>query len=280
MNPHSAHTTSPVALLKNLWLQRSLIATLTRREVEGRYKGSIFGSLWSLLTPLMILGVFTFVFGDIFQAKWNSKGNAAQEQGRLDFAAALFIGLLLYNFFAECLSKAPTLITQNPNYVKKIVFPLEVLPITTTLAALFHLCIAYLLVLLLIAFSGWQLTWSAAYAPIIIAPLIIIVLGLSWGLAAIGVYLRDVGQIISPLLTAIMFLSPIFYPLSSVSEKFLPLYLINPLTFTVEQTRNALLHGASPNWYGWLIYSIIALSMAYVGYFLFQKTRHGFSDVI
>ena len=161
--------------------------------------------------------VFTFVFGEIFQAKWAN----SQSASHFDFAAALFSGLLVYNFFAECMSRAPSVITTNPNYVKKIIFPLENLSVVVVLAALFHLVIAFAVVLLLIAISSWKLTWTVLLTPAILSPLVFFTLGMNWLISALGVYLRDIGQIVSPVLTALMFLSPIFYPLSSVSSKFL-----------------------------------------------------------
>ncbi|MDT4864552.1 ABC-2 type transporter [compost metagenome] len=227
-----------------------------------------------------MLGVFTFVFGQIFQAKWGGASSSTSATSNLDFAAALFVGLLLYNFLAECLSKAPYLVTNQPNYVKKIVFPLELLAVVTLLAALFHFLIAYAIVLVLVALSGWQLTAMALYTPVVILPFFLMILGITWGLSALGVYLRDIGQIISPALTALMFLSPIFYPLSSVSPNFLQLYQLNPLTFVVEQSRQVLLFGRAPDWSAWLPYTLISLLIAYAGYIFFQKNRQGFSDVI
>lgn len=276
MNPHALHPASPKALLHTLWRQKDLIIALTKREIEGRYKGSLFGIFWSVLTPLMMVAVFTFVFGEIFQSKWAG----ARSANHLDFAAALFAGLLVYNLFAECIAKAPTLITSNANYVKKIVFPLEVLSIVAVLAALFHFLVAYAVVIILVLFSGWNLTATVFLTPVIILPFLMLVMGMTWLLSALGVYLRDIGQIISPLLTAMMFLSPVFYPLSSVNEKLHWIYHLNPITFVVEDMRGALLHDQSPNWQQWLIYSLICAIVMAVGFLFFQRTRKGFSDVI
>lgn len=276
MNPHALHPASPKALLLTLWRQKSLIFALTKREIEGRYKGSLFGIFWSVLTPLMMVSVFTFVFGEIFQSKWAG----AKSANHLDFAAALFAGLLVYNLFAECIAKAPSLITSNPNYVKKIVFPLEVLSIVAVLAALFHFLVAYAVVIVLVLFSGWELTATVFLTPVIILPFLMLVMGLTWLLSALGVYLRDIGQIISPLLTAMMFLSPVFYPLSSVNPKLQWIYHLNPITFVVEDLRAALLHNLAPNWTEWLIYSVVCAIIMAIGFLFFQRTRKGFSDVI
>lgn len=280
MIPKGTISINPVDLARQLWDNRSLIATLTRREIEGRYKGSLFGIFWSLLNPLMMLTVFTFVFGQIFKAKWGGSAGGTEATGHLDFAAALFSGLLLYNFMAECISKAPHLVTSQPNYVKKIIFPLELLAIVTILAALFHFLIAYAVVLLLVLFSGWHLTINAFLLPVVIAPFFLLTLGVTWGLSALGVYLRDIGQLISPALTALMFLSPIFYPLKSVDPKFLPLYRLNPLTTVVEESRQVLLYGQPPDWSLWIPYCAIGLLTAYAGFVFFQKNRQGFADVI
>lgn len=276
MNPHLQPSVSPLGLARSIWSNRALIASLTKREISGRYKGSIFGVFWSLLSPLLMLTVFTFVFGEIFQARWAG----AQVAGRLDFAAALFAGLLIYNFFSECLAKAPQLILSNPNYVKKVIFPLEVLAIVAVNAALFHLAVACLVLTVLVFFSGWTLGAGILCVPLILIPLVLLVLGLTWFVSALGVYLRDVSQIIAPALTAMLFLSPVFYPLSSVPAKMEWLFMANPVTFIIEQVRAVMLHQQSPNLAGLTLYGLIGLASAWLGFMFFQKTRRGFSDVL
>lgn len=276
MNPHAPQSASPIALIKSLWTHRALIAALTRREVEGRYRGSVFGLFWSFLNPILALTVFTFVFGEIFQARWAG----ATTTGGVDFAAALFSGLLIYNFFSECLGKAPTLVLLNANYVKKVVFPLEVLGIVNVLSALFHLLAAYLILIGLILLSTWTLSWHAALVPLVMLPFVLMVTGLCWGLSALGVYLRDIGQIIAPVLTAMLFLSPVFYPLSSVAPHLQKIYALNPVTTVIEQVRGLLLYHTLPDWRSWLLYAAVALITAILGYAFFQKSRSGFADVI
>lgn len=278
MNSNEGHSLSLVRLARRLWNNRSLILTLTRREVVGRYKGSLFGILWSFINPLVMLSVFTFVFGEIFQAKWAGDGSA--RAGHLEFAVALFAGLLLYNLFAECVGKAPYLITNQPNYVKKIVFPLDTLPVVALMAALFHFAVAYAIILVLAALSQWQFHWTVLYTPLIMMPFVVLVLGITWGLAALGVYLRDVGQLVPPALTAVLFLSPVFYPLSAVSPKLQAIYKLNPLTIVIEQVRGSLLFGRSPDWGLFWPYTLVCLLIGWVGYCVFQKTRQGFADVI
>jgi lipopolysaccharide transport system permease protein len=263
-------------MLRSAWRNRALILALSKRDIRGRYRGSVIGIFWSLLNPLLMLAVFTFVFGEIFQARWAG----SQQTGGLDYAAALFSGLLIFNLFSECIGKAPGLIFGNANYVKKVVFPLEVLAIVTLITATFHLLIAYGILLVLILLSGWVLSWTALLLPLIFAPFMLMVLGFTWGLAALGVYLRDISQLVGPGLTATMFLTPIFYPLSSVSSKLLPIFMVNPLTFIIEQVRAVLLHQSMPDWRGLLIYSLISCVILMVGFALFQKMRKGFADVL
>ncbi len=278
MNSADRHSASLGRLALRLWANRSLIGTLTRREVAGRYKGSLFGILWSFINPLLMLSVFTFVFGEIFQAKWGN--DSATRTGHLEFAVALFAGLLQYNLFAECVGKAPHLVTGNPNYVKKIVFPLDVLPVVALLAALFHFVVAYLIILVLTALSTWEFHWTVLYTPLIMAPFVALVLGVTWGVAALGVYLRDIGQLVPPVLTAFLFLSPVFYPLSAVSPRLQEIYRFNPLTIVIEQVRGALLFGRAPDWGQFMPYLVFCLVVGWLGFALFQKTRQGFADVI
>ncbi|WP_235906841.1 ABC transporter permease [Pseudomonas saliphila] len=253
-----------------------MILALTKRDIAGRYRGSFFGVFWSFLTPILMLSVFTFVFGEIFQSRWG-EGDLT---GPLDFAVALFAGLLVFNFFSECISKAPGLVIANANYVKKVVFPLEILTITTLLAALFHLLAGYVILLILMVLSNWELTLHMLYIPIVLLPFVILVLGLTWGLSALGVYLRDISQLIGPVLTAMMFLSPIFYSVSSVDAKFQWIYALNPLTLVIEQARAVMLMHQTPDWSALGLYMLLSLAVAYAGFIGFQTTRKGFADVI
>ena len=276
MNPHAPHPTSPLALLRTLWTHRTLLRSLVVRDIVGRYKGSVFGVLWSFLTPLLMVLVFTFVFGEIFQARWAGSPNS----GGMDFASALFTGLLAYQFLSECLSRAPHLVVANANYVKKVVFPLEILPVVSVIAAVFHLLVAYAILIGLILASHWTLGPSALLAPLVLLPYIALTLGLTWAISAIGVYLRDIGQIIQPALTALLFLSPVFYPLSSVPTALQPVYLANPVTYVSETLRGVLLHQTLPDPLAWLVFTGISLLVAWLGLSLFQATRKGFADVI
>lgn len=275
-NPHAAQPTSLIALAKSLWRNRQLITQMTKREVVGRYKGSVMGLTWSFFNPVFMLVVYTFVFSVVFKARWGVGG----EDSKTLFAVVLFVGMIVHGLFAEVLNRAPGLILSNVNYVKKVVFPLEILPVISMAAALFHSLIS--LVVLLIAFIVFNgfLHWTVIFIPLVLLPFIIFTLGLAWMFASVGVFLRDVGQVIGMATTVIMFLAPVFYPVSAVPERFRPWLLINPLTFIIEQAREVLIWGHLPNWIGLIFYSVIAIAVAWAGFALFQKTRKGFADVL
>jgi lipopolysaccharide transport system permease protein len=277
INPHATQPTSLLALGKSLWRNRQLIVQMTKREVVGRYKGSAMGLAWSFFNPVFMLVVYTFVFSEIFKSRW---GGAGGDDSKTQFAILLFVGMIVLSLFSEVLNRAPSLILNNVNYVKKVVFPLEILPVVAMGAALFHSFIS--LVVLLVAFTlfNGHLQITAIFIPLVLLPLILVTLGIAWLLAAIGVFLRDVGQTIGVITTMLMFLSPVFYPITAVPEKFRSLIMANPLTFIIEQAREVLVFGHMPDWTGMWIYTLAATAVAWTGYALFQKTRKGFADVL
>jgi lipopolysaccharide transport system permease protein len=276
INPHAAQPTSLAALLRSLWRNRQLIVQMTRREVVGRYKGSVMGLAWSFFNPVLLLAVYTFVFSVVFQSRWGVDG----EQTRTQFAVVLFAGLIVHGLLAEVLNRAPGLILSNVNYVKKVVFPLEILPVVSLGAALFHSLISLgVLLLAFFAFNGY-VHWTAFLAPIVLLPLAILSLGIAWMLASLGVFLRDVGQVIGLVTTVMMFLAPVFYPVTALPEEFRPWLMANPLTFIIEQARAVLVWGHMPDWVGLGIYTLVAVAVAWLGYAWFQRTRRGFADVL
>lgn len=276
MNPHSRAPISPWALVSNLWQHRRLIMQMTRREVIGRYKGSMMGLLWSFLNPLFMLAVYTFVFSVVFKARWTTSA----DEGKGDFAVLLFAGMIVHGLFAEVLNRAPGLILANVNYVKKVVFPLEILPVISMCAALFHTGVSLLVLLGAIIVVDGNLHSTMLLVPLVVLPYIIFVQGLAWMLASLGVYLRDVGQTIGIITMVMLFLSPVFFPVSSLPEEMRPLMNANPLTFIIEQVREVLIWGHAPDWAGLGLYSLMALAVAWVGYAWFQRTRKGFADVL
>ena len=276
-NPHAAPSTSIMVLSKGLWRSRQLILQMTKREVIGRYKGSIMGLAWSLFNPVFMLVVYTFVFSEIFKLRWGGVGG---DESKTQFAVLLFVGMIVFNLFSDVLNRAPVLILSNVNYVKKVVFPLEILPVITMGAALFHSLISLgVLLAAFIVFNG-HLHWTVIFAPLVFLPLVLLALGLSWMLASLGVFIRDVGQTIGIVMSVLMFLSPVFYPVSAVPERFRPFIMANPLTFIIEQAREVLIWGRIPDWMGLGSYTAAAIAVAWAGYAWFQKTRKGFADVL
>ena len=262
-------------LFQSILRNRALIIESTKREISSRYKGSAIGILWSLITPIFLLIIYTFVFSTIFKARWGG-GTGSQEE----FALLLFAGLIIFNLFAECISRAPSLITANVNYVKKVIFPLEILPIVLLFSALYHALISLAVWMIAYCIFFGVPHYSILFAPLILLPFSLFIMGLSWWLASIGVFLRDVSQVIPPLITAMMFLSPLFYPLSALPSNYQPLLYLNPLTITIEELRNLLYWGKGPDYIMLLGYSFLSLIVAYIGFVWFQKTRKGFADVL
>jgi lipopolysaccharide transport system permease protein len=253
-----------------------LILQLTRRDIAQRYRGTALGWLWTLLTPLFMLAIYTFIFSVVFQARWPQ----AESLPRGQFALLLFAGLLIHGLTAECLGKAPHLILANTNYVKKVVFPLPALGLVTLLAALFHFSLSVLVLLAFQLFLLGHIPLTALWLPVIVAPFALGLLGVIWLLAALGVYLRDIGQVIGLALMALLFLSPIFYPAEALPEAFRPFLYANPLTLIIEQSRAVLLWGQMPDFSALLFYTIGAALVCLLGHRFFAFTRPGFADVV
>jgi lipopolysaccharide transport system permease protein len=269
------YSASPAAIVRSLIQNRGLILALTKREVLGRYRGSIMGILWSFFNPIFMLTIYTFVFSTVFKARW-----AGGSDSKTEFALLLFSGMLVFSLFSECVTRAPTLILANPNYVKKIVFPLEILPIVNLGAALFHLCVSLMVWLLFyIVAYGWPKP-EILLLPVALFPFVLFVLGVSWFLAALGVYLRDISQFVGVAVTALMFLTPIFYPISALPEAYRRIVSLNPITVAVDQARSLMFWGHGIEWGWWSVYLVISLMVGCLGFAWFQNTRRGFADVI
>nr|QED89914.1 O-antigen export-TMD component [Klebsiella pneumoniae] len=235
------------------------------------------GLFWSFINPIFMLAVYTIVFSVVFKAKW---GAGAVNEPKTQFAVILFVGMITHGFFAETLMRAPGLIIQHANYVKKVVFPLEILPVVTLLSVLFHSFISFCVLLIaFITFNGF-LHWTVIFAPFVFLPLVILTLGLAWLLSSLGVYIRDIGQSIGIIMTVVMFLSPVFYPLSALPKAFQHIVLLNPLTFIIEQARTVIIWGGVPDFVGLAVYTLVSVIIMLLSYIWFQKTRKGFADVI
>ena len=261
---------------RQVWLQRQLFLKLLRRDFAERYRGSFLGATWSLLLPLLSLLVFTFFFGVIFKMRWTGWGNGSLS----DLALILFVGMALYNFLAECLGRAPSLILAHQNYVKNVIFPLEMLPAVMVTSALLTLGVTLSVILLLQLTMGTGLTWTVLLLPVMVLPLILFVLGLSWFLSSLGVFIRDIQQLTVPLVQLMMFMSPVFYPVSVLPESVRPWLLFNPLALVIEQTRGIVLFGYSPAWIPYLLCLGASLLVALLGAYWFARTRKGFADVL
>jgi lipopolysaccharide transport system permease protein len=276
MNPHKAHKSNPLEIYSSFIRNQKLIFQMAKREVLGRYRGSIMGMAWSFFNPLLMLAVYTFFFSFVFKSRWG----VAQDAGHADFAIVLFVGLIIHGLFSECINRAPLLINNNVSYVKKVVFPLEIFPWIAMGSALFHASISvFVLLVLQLVFTG-SLHWTVILFPLVVTPFIFLTLGIAWFLAATGVFVRDIGQTTGMITSVLLFVSPVFYPTSSLPSTMHSLVMLNPLTLIIEESRKVLLFGEVPSWIGLGIYSLVAMVAAWAGFWWFQKTRKGFADVL
>jgi lipopolysaccharide transport system permease protein len=268
-------STSPREMLGSAWRNRDLIIQMAKREVVGRYRGSVLGIVWSFFNPILMLAVYTFVFSVVFKARWHSTSDS-----KTDFAIVLFAGMIVFGIFSECMTRAPNLVLANPNYVKKVVFPLEILPWVTLGAALFHATVSLGVLLVFVLIVNHVLAWSVILMPIVLLPLLLMALGLGWFLGSLGVYLRDVGQSVGIFTTVLMFLSPVFYPVANLPEVYQRLVMLNPLAIILEQSRGVLLWSKMPDLTVFALLLIVSAIFAWLGFAWFQMTRKGFADVL
>lgn len=258
-----------------LYKYRSLTIELTVRDILGRYRGASFGLLWSLISPFLMLCVYSFAFGVILKSKWPQVNG-----GDHHFAIILFIGLIVHGLFSECLSRSPTAITGNPSFVKKVVFPLEILPWQIVLTALFQAFMNLLVFIMLRLLLEGSMSWTIIFMPVVFLPLICISLGVCWVFAALGVFLRDINQVTGVLATAMLFVSSAMIPVQTLPPRVRVLFHLNPLTFLIDQARAVALWGQYPDWGGLLTYTVGGLVLMYVGYGWFMATKKGFADVL
>ncbi|BCT91859.1 transport permease protein [Lysobacter helvus] len=254
---------------------RSLAVELTRREILGRYRGANFGLLWSLISPFLMLLVYTMAFGYIMKSRWPGASGSTFE-----FAVILFVGLVVHGYFAECFTRAPMLIVGNANFVKRVVFPLELLGWSMSFSALFHLAMNTVVLLALLWFAKGAVPPTALLFPVVFAPLFVLTLGVGWIVSALGVFLRDIGQIVGVIATAMLFLSSAIVPVGSVPERYRWVFHLNPLTFIIDQAREVLIWGHLPDWRGLGVYTVCAVAVAFAGHAIFAKLRTGFADVL
>ncbi|MEG3789783.1 ABC transporter permease [Lysobacter sp. CCNWLW3] len=254
--------------------ERSLVWELTKRDVLGRYRGASFGLLWSLISPFLMLMVYTLAFGFILKSKWPGTGSTR------DFALILFAGLSVHGFFAECLTRAPQLILSNANYVKRVVFPLQLLSWSMILSAAFHLLMNLAVLLLLKLFWHSEIHWTSIYLPLVMLPLLGLAVAVSWLVSALAVYFRDIGQFVGVLSAAMLFLSSAIIPLDSVPQAYRWVFMLNPLTLIIDQVREVTIWGRTPDWQALLFYATGVVVFALFSYQVFRKLRRGFADVL
>lgn len=261
--------------ISSIWAHRQLLVQLIRQDIRARYQGSLLGVAWSLVTPILMLLVYTFVFSVVFKARW---GNDPGEN-TLDFAVNLFAGLIVFGILSESINRAPGLILANVNYVKKVIFPLEILSLVSLGSVLFHSVISLAVLLVVQAVLMQSLPWTIIFFPLILIPLLLASLGISWFLSATAVYIRDIGQITNVFTTILMFMSAVFFPISALPPDYQFLRL-NPVAIVIAESRNVLIHQTMPDWITLLALFIIGIMVAGFGFWWFNKTRKGFADVI
>lgn len=253
----------------------SLTLEMSKREVLGRYRGASFGLLWSLISPFLMMLIYTIAFGYLMKARWPHAGG-----GTAGFALILFMGLIVHGFLADCIGRAPALVVGQTNLVKRIVFPLDILPWPVILGSLFHVLANMVVFIALLLVLHHRVPWTIVFFPVVFAPLVLVGAGVIWFLAALAVYMRDIGQITGVLVTALLFLSSAIIPPSTLPMPFRRLIILNPLTFIIDQARAVSLWGQLPDVGGLVLYLALALVFAYLGYFWFCRMRRGFADVL
>jgi lipopolysaccharide transport system permease protein len=271
----AVHSASLVALFRAVLDYGSLVWQFARREISGRYRGSLLGFGWAVLNPLLLLAIYTFVFSVVFRMRWDGPLS-----DRLGFALVVYAGMVVHGFFVECMTRAPLLIVENRNLVKKVVFPLQVLPWTLLAAAAFHLLVGIALIAAVMLVRTGSLPATTVALPLIVAPLALAALGVAYAFSALGVYLRDLGQLTGFLAMMLLFLSPVFYPVSAVPDAWRWVMALNPLATMIELTRGVLLYGTWPEPLALAGVWVASLAVAWLGFFWFQRTRRGFADVL
>ena len=275
VDPHTPAPSSPAFMVSSFWTNRGLIQQMITRELQLRYRGSILGVTWAFLHPCLILTAYTFAFNVVFRAQWSATQTTSS-----DFALNMFVGIIIYGFFAECIGRAPTLITSNVTYVKKVVFPLQILAFSTSAAALVQLMIGLGIWIAVAVLIRGTLFPTVLIVPVLVLPILLYTIGLIWLFSALGVFVRDMSQGINVITMVAMFVSPIFYPTERLPPAMQPWMSLNPLANGIESVRGAVLQGETPGLAMWGGHLLCGFAVASIGFLWFQKTRRGFADVI
>ncbi len=258
-----------------LWAYRGLVWQFTLRNVELRHKGSHLGLLWALLNPLLLLGLYVFVFGFIFEGSFGRP-----DETRMEYALGIFLGLSFIHFFSEVLGSSPSLIVANPNFVKKVVFPLQILPVATVGASLFHLLISLLLIIAGIVFFGPGLHAGMLWLPVVVLPLVLLSLGVAWLVSALGAFLRDLNQVTQFVSMALLFASAVFYPMDVIPSAGWQVLRFNPMLLAIELARDAMLWQEALNFRHLAYLYLIGGGAAFGGLAVFRRLKPTFADVI
>jgi len=266
--------TFPWRMANHLWGLRELTLRFVWREFMSRYRGAHLGILLSLASPLILLVVYTLIFGVIFQ------GSFGQDGGKAPFALALFSALIFFQLFSDTVGRSTSLLPSNPGFITKVVFPLEILPVALLGSALLHFFAGLLILFAGLLLLNHSLPWTVILFPALLLPMLLLSLGLAWFLSALGLYFRDLDAVVPPVLMALTFLSAIFYPLSAIPERFQVFALLNPLVGFSEMSRAIFIFGEIPDWRVWLYCLGISIVSALVGYFVFTRLKKGFSDAL
>lgn len=262
-------------MLKTLYTNGYLLRRLVKKDIRQRYQGSVLGVLWTMLVPVLMLVIYTFIFSEVFQAKWNMDTTDTYQ-----FALMLFCGLSAFNLVGEVMNRSTTLLASHVNYVKKVIFPLEILPVVLTLSALFHCAVSYG-ILIAAKYILYRTVSPTLYLLLpAMVPLVVLAVGAGLFISAISVYLKDVGNVISVIVTVLMYLSPVFFPLDAVPEDFRAVCEMNPMTYIIENFRNVVLYGMPINVSFFSASCAAAFAVYLVGYVVFMRTKEGFADVL
>ncbi|WP_420405139.1 ABC transporter permease [Nisaea sp.] len=253
-----------------------ILKSMVRNELASRYRNTVLGFLWPLINPLVMILVYSFVFGLIFEVRFG----ATPAQSEVPYGIVLFSGLMLHVLLAETLLRAQSIVLDNPNYVKRVVFPLEILPVAALLSNLVHAVMALAVLVVVILVYGVSLHWTGLLLPLAWLPLVVMLAGLGLLVASLGVFIRDIGQVLGFMMTILMFGSSILFPPEMLPEPLRPWLLLNPLTIPVDASRDLLLWGHFPNWERLGIYSAVAVAALWVGSWWFLRTKRGFSEVM
>lgn len=271
---HQFSKNNPLQLFLSIWRHWDLAKQLLMRDIASRYRGSFGGLIWLVLTPLLMLSLYTVVFGVFMKVRYEGIDDHWM------YALILYVGLIFFNFFSECMTRSPIIIISNANYVTKIVFPLEIYSWIIIGAALFHALINTFILLVFSLIILGKIHITILLLPILLLPFLLMTLGISWFLCAAGVYVRDIPQVLGFVLMVLMYLSPIFYSLSNIPVIYQKLLFVNPLTYIIEQARNMIIFGHIPEWQGFVTYLLVSLTIAWLGFIWFQYTKDGFADVL